>query len=75
MHLLHPTDLAKLSFGLNWVQKAKISISDISRMLYLKMDFNFAYFTNFNFAHLEIEKKLSKIAKWLISLAIFIPGI
>ena len=37
MHLLHPTDLAKLSFGPNWVQKTKASINEISRMLFLKL--------------------------------------
>ena len=27
-------------------------------MLFLNMDFNLAYFANFNFAHFEIEKKV-----------------
>ena len=39
------------------------------------MDFTFAHFANFNFAHFEIEKKvfvnLGKIAKWSILLANF----
>ena len=48
MQLLHPTGLVKISFGSNWVQKTKT--------LFLHIDFNFAYFANFNFAHFEIEK-------------------
>ena len=48
MQLLHPTGLVKISIGSNWVQKTKT--------LFLNIDFNFAYFANFNFAHFEIEK-------------------
>ena len=50
MHHLHPTGLAKLSFG------SKTSIYEISRMLFLHMNFYFTYIVNFNFAHFEIEK-------------------
>ena len=77
MHLIHPTGLVKLSFGSNWVQKTKTSIYEISRTLFLNMDFYFTYIANFNFAHFEIEKGfgLGKIIKLSISLAIFISGI
>ena len=61
MHLLHPTSLLKLSFGLNWVHKTKTSIYEISRMLFSNIDFNFAYFPNFDFAHLEIEESFRLI--------------
>ena len=44
MHLLHPTGLLKLCFGSNWVQKTKTSISEISKMLFSNMDFNFTHF-------------------------------
>ena len=53
MHLLHPTDLLKLSFGPNWVQKTKISIYEISSMVFSNMDFNFA--------HYEIEESVGLI--------------
>ena len=54
----HPTpySLLKLSFGSNWIQKTKISIYEISRMLFSNMDFNFAHFAHSNFSHLEIEQ-------------------
>ena len=52
MHFLPPTDLLKLSFGSNWVQKAETSIYKI----FSNMDCNFAHFANFNFAHFEIEQ-------------------
>ena len=55
MHLLRPTDLVKLSFRSNWVQKTETSIYEISRMLFSKM--------NFNFAHFEIEESFGLI--WL----------
>ena len=58
MLFLHITSLLKLYFGLNWVQKAKASIYEISKMLFSHMDFNFAYFAHFNFAHFEIKKVL-----------------
>ena len=61
MHLLHPTGLLKLSFGSSWVQKTKMSISEISRMLSSNMAFNFAHFANFNFAHFEIEERFGLI--------------
>ena len=61
MYLLHPTDLLKLSFGSNWVQKTKTSIYEILRMLFSNMDFNFAHFANFNFAHFEIEESFGLI--------------
>ena len=61
MHLLHPTGLAKLSFGSNWVQKTKTLIYEISRMLFLNMNFYFAYIANFTFAHFEIEKSFGLI--------------
>ena len=51
-----PTSLLKLSFGSSWVHKTKTSIYEISRMLFSNMDFNFAHFTNFNFAYFEIEE-------------------
>ena len=51
------TGLPKLSFGPNWVCKTKTFIYEISRMLFSNMDFNFAHFTNVNFAHFEIEKR------------------
>ena len=44
MHLLNPTALLKLYFGLNWVQKTKTSIYEVSRILLSNMDFNFAHF-------------------------------
>ena len=64
MHFSHPTDLLKLSFGSNWIQKTKRSIYETSRMLFSNMDFNFAHFTNSNFAHFEmmvIRVNLGKI--------------
>ena len=63
MHLQHPTSLLKLSFGLNWVQKTKASIYEISRMLFSNMDINFAHFTSFNFTHFETEESFGLI--WL----------
>ena len=56
MYLLQPTDLLKLSFGSNWVQKTKTSIYEILRMLFSNMDFSLAHFANFNIAHFEIEE-------------------
>ena len=42
-------------------------------MLFSNMDFNSAYFPNYEFAHIEIEESfrliLGKIIKWSISLA------
>ena len=55
MHLLHPTSLLKLSFGLNWVHKTKTLIYEISRMLFSNIDFNLAHFANFNFRLFETE--------------------
>ena len=55
------TSPTKLSFGSNWVQKIKTSIYEISRMLFSNMDFNFARFANFNFAHFEIEESFGLI--------------
>ena len=61
MHLLHPIALLKLSFGSNWVEKTKSSIYEISNMLFSNIDFNFANFGNFNFAHFEIEESFRLI--------------
>ena len=61
MHLQHPTGLLKVSFGSNWVQKTKTFIYEISRMLFPNMDFKFAHFGHFNFAHFEIEKRFGLI--------------
>ena len=61
MHLLHPADLLKLSFGSSWVQKTKTSIYEISRMLFSNIDFNFAHFAHFNYAHFEIEESFGLI--------------
>ena len=61
MHLLHPIALLKLSFGSNWVEKTKSSIYEISNMLFSNIDFNFANFANFNFAHFEIEESFRLI--------------
>ena len=62
MHLLNPKGLLKLSFGPNWVQKTKTSIIyEISRMLSSNIDFSLAHFTNFNFAHFEIEESFGLI--------------
>ena len=70
MHLLHHAGIGKNFFGSNCVQNTKTSIYEILRMLFLNMDYNFAYFANFHFAHFEIEKSfgidLGKITKWLI---------
>ena len=47
-----------------WIKlglKTKISIYDISRILFYNMDFDFAHFANFNFAHFEIEKSFGLI--------------
>ena len=55
MHPLHPTGLLKLSFGSKWAQKTKTSIYEISRILFQNMDFNFALFARFNFAHFQVE--------------------
>ena len=52
---------SKLSFGSNWIQKPKTSIYEILRVLFSNMDFNFAYFANFNFAHFEIEESFGLI--------------
>ena len=57
MYLLNPIGLLKLSFGPNWVQKTKTSIIyEISSIFFSKTDFYLAHFTNFNFAHFEIEE-------------------
>ena len=62
LHYYHfTTGHLKLSFGSNWIQKTKTSIYEISRMLFSNMNFNFAYFTNFNFAHFEIEESFGLI--------------
>ena len=61
MHLPHPTGLIKLSFESNWVQKTKKSIYEISIILFSNMDFNFAHFANFSFAHFEIEESFGLI--------------
>ena len=61
MLLLHPAILLKLSFGSNWVQKAKTSIYKISRMVFYNMDFNFAHFAHFNFAHFKTEESFGLI--------------
>ena len=60
MPLLHPIDLLKLSFGSNWVQKTKTSIYKISR-IFSNMEFSFAHFANFDFAHFEIEETFGLI--------------
>ena len=61
MQLLHPTCLLKISFGWSWVQEPKVSIYEILRMLFSNMNFNFAYFGNFDFAHFEIEESFGLI--------------
>ena len=61
MHLLQPTDLLKLPFGSNWVQKPGTSIYEISRIFFSNMDFNFAHFAHFNFVHFEIEESFALI--------------
>ena len=61
MYSLHPTGLQKLSFGSNWVQKRKTSTQEISAMLFPNVDFDFAHFANFNFAHFEIEESFGLI--------------
>ena len=61
MYSLHPTGLQKLSFGSNWVQKGKTSTQEISAMLFPNVDFDFAHFANFNFAHFEIEESFGLI--------------
>ena len=42
-------------------------------MAFSNMDFNFAHFANFSFAHFKVEKKvwvnLGKITKWMISIS------
>ena len=58
MHLLHPADLLKLSFGSKLVQKIKACIYE---MLLSNMDFNFAYFATFHLAHFEIEESFELI--------------
>ena len=63
MRLLYPTGLSKLSFGSILVQRPKTSIYEILRMFFPNMDFNFAYFANFNFSHFEIEESFALI--WL----------
>ena len=80
MHLLIPTGLLKLSFGPNWVQETKTSIIfEISRMLLSNMDFSLIHFTNFNFAHFEIEESFGliwvKLQNGRFQLQIFISGI
>ena len=52
---------SKNSFGSNCDQKTKTYNYEISRMLFSNMDFNFAYFPNFNFAHFEIEESFRLI--------------
>ena len=54
MHLLHLTDLLKLSFGPNWVKKS-IHLRDFNDA-FVKYGFNLAHFADFNFAHFEIEE-------------------
>ena len=61
MQLLHPTGLLKFFFGSNWAQQPETSIYEILRMPFSNMDFNFGYFANFNFAHLEIEESFGLI--------------
>ena len=61
MHFLHPAGLLKLLFRSNWAQKAKISIYEISRMLFSHIDFNFAHFAHFNVAYFEIEESFRLI--------------
>ena len=61
MHFLHPADPARLYFGLNWVQRTKVSIYEISGMLFLNMDIYFTYITKFNFAHFEFEESFGLI--------------
>ena len=66
MHFLPPADLLKLSFGSNWVQKTETSIYKIfSNMLFSNMDFDFAHFANFGFAHfiLKLKKVLVNLGK------------
>ena len=80
MHLLNSAGLPKLSFGPNWLQKTKVSIIyEISRMLSSNMDFSLAHFTNFNFAHFEIEESFGliwvKLQNGRFDLQIFISGI
>ena len=60
MHPLHSTGL-KLSIGLNWLQKTKTTIYEMSRMLFSNMVFNFSHFTNFNFAQFEREESFGLI--------------
>ena len=71
MHLLHPTDLLKLSFGSNWI-KEDISLRDFK-------DAFLAHFGNFNFAYFEIEESFriicGKITKRSISLETSTLGI
>ena len=73
MHLLHLTGLLKLSFEPNWVQKTKVSI------IYEISISSLAHFTNFNFAHFEIEESLEliwvKLQNGRFHLQIFISGI
>ena len=70
MQLLNAPPTPYRHFGSNWIQKTKTSINEILRMLFLNIDYNFAYFANFNFAQFEIEKSfgvdLGKITKWSI---------
>ena len=80
MHLLNLTGLLKLSFEQNWVQKTKASIIyEISRRLFANTDFSLAHFTNFNFAHFEIEESFEliwvKLQNGRFHLQIFISGI
>ena len=73
MHLLNPTGLLKLSFGQNWVQKTKTSI------IYKISIFSLAHFTNFSFAHFEIEESFGliwvKLQNGRFHLQIFLSGI
>ena len=61
MHILHPTGFLKLSFGSNWVKKTKASIYEILKMVFSNIDFNFARFSNFDFAHFKIARRFGLI--------------
>ena len=80
MHLLNAIDVLKLSFGPNLVQKTNTSIIyEISRMLFSNKDFSLTHFTNFNFAHFEIQESFRliwvKLQNGRFLLQIFILGI
>ena len=76
----NPYRPSKTFFGPNWVQETKTSIIfEISRMLLSNMDFSLIHFTNFNFAHFEIEESFGliwvKLQNGRFHLQIFISGI